>query len=810
MEIGTVRQVDIETEMKGSYLDYAMSVIAARALPDVRDGLKPVQRRILYAMGEMGLHHDTSYRKSARIVGEVLGKFHPHGDAAVYSAMVRMAQDFSMRCPLVDGQGNFGSIDGDSAAAMRYTEARLAAIAEDMLADIDKDSIDFVDNFDGTLQEPAVLPARAPNLLVNGVSGIAVGMATNIPPHNLSEVCDALIYLIDNFDKLDEISPGDLMEFIKGPDFPTGGIIGSEELKSAYAKGKGLVTMRAKAHIEEWRRGRQRIIVTQLPYQVKKANLIERIAKLVRDGRMDSIADLRDESDRRGISIVIELKRGSQPRKVLNQLFKYTYLQSTFGINMLALVKGEPRRLSLKKVLQYYIEHRQEVITRRTHFELEKARGRAHILEGLKIALDHLDEIISTIRRSRRVDTARRNLQRKFKLTKAQAQAILEMQLRRLASMERKKVDEEYVGVIKRVAYFEDLLANPRKILYLIKEELSELKANYGDSRRTRIVAGEVAELREEDLLPEEDVLVVITQRGYIKRMAVSATRLQKRGGRGVIGMTTYKRDAVMHLFVANTMDTILFFTDKGRVFQQRSHQVPDVGRRARGLPLNNLIDLKRGESVTAAIAVPSFKSPGYLTMATRRGGIKRTTLGEFSSVRPSGLVAIKLRRSDELGWVKLTQGGQEVVITTAKGQAIRFSEEEVRPIGRAAAGVMAIKLARGDRVVGMDIVRKGDDLLVVTEKGFGKRTPLEDYSSQRRYGKGVSTYASDRMDQTGLIAAARVVNKEDEITLISAEGMVIRTLVKDVPQQGRATRGSLLMDLKGEDNVVSIARLEA
>ena len=811
MEIGTVKQVDIETEMRGSYLDYAMSVITARALPDVRDGLKPVQRRILYAMGEMGLRHNAPYRKSARIVGEVLGKLHPHGDAAVYDAMVRMAQDFSMRYPLVDGQGNFGSIDGDSAAAMRYTEARLAPIAEEMLADIDKDTVDFVDNFDGTLKEPAVLPARIPNLLLSGASGIAVGMATNIPPHNLSEVCDAIVYLIDNFDRLDEVSVDDLMRFIKGPDFPTGGIIlGNEGIKSAYAKGKGLVTIRAKAHIEEGSRGRQRIVVTQLPYQVNKSSLIERIAELVRGGRIDGIADLRDESDRRGMSIVIELKRGAQPRKVLNQLFKYTPMQSTFGINMLALVDGEPRVLSLKKALQHYINHRREVIARRTRHDLERDKRRAHILEGLKIALDHLDEVIATIRRSRRVDTARRNLQRRFKLTEAQAQAILEIQLRRLAALERKKVEEEYLKTIKNIAYLEDLLANPRKILYLIREDLLELKANYGDSRRTRIIVGEVAELREEDLLPEEDVLVVITQHGYIKRMAVDVTRLQRRGGRGIMGMVTRQRDAVMHLFVANTMDTILFFTDKGRVFQKKAHQVPDVGRQARGLPLINLIDLRRGESVTAAIAVPNFELPGYLVMATRRGRIKRTPLDEFSSVRPSGLVAIKLGKGDKLGWVRLTHGDQEVILVTEQGQALRFEEGEVRPMGRAAAGVMAIKLAKGDAVAGMDIVREGCDLLVVTERGFGKRTPLEQYPTKGRYGKGVRTFASGKIEQTGPIAAARVVSEEDEVTFISAEGMVIRTLVKDIPQLGRATRGSRLMKLKKDDRIVSIARLEA
>jgi DNA gyrase subunit A len=810
MELGTVRQIDIDEEMRSSYLDYAMSVIVARALPDVSDGLKPVHRRILYAMHDMGLRHDRPYKKSARIVGEVLGKYHPHGDAAVYDAMVRMAQDFSMRYPLVSGQGNFGSVDGDSAAAMRYTEARLDAIAAGMLADIDKDTVDFEDNFDGSLKEPSALPAKLPNLLLNGASGIAVGMATNIPPHNLSEVCDGLIHLIDNYDKMDDIAPDDLLRFIQGPDFPTGGLIlGEEGIRNAYATGKGLVVMRAKAHTEEMRGNRYRIVVTQLPYQVNKSKLIERIAQLVRTKRIDSISDLRDESDRHGMSIVIELKRGTQPRTVVNQLFKYTQMQSTFGVNMLALVDGVPRVLTLKRMMAHYVDHRREVITRRTRHDLALAKDRAHILEGLRIALGNLDQVIATIRRSRTVDSARANLQREFKLTTAQAQAILEMRLRRLAALERKRIEEEYAEVIKRIAYFEDLLANPRKILYLIREDIEGLKKEHGDARRTVISPDAEGELSEEDLVPEQDVLISLTQRGYIKRVPATTYSRQRRGGRGITGVGTRERDAVQHLLLANTLDGLLFFTDKGKVYHERAYQVPDVGRQARGLPLVNLIALDRQESVTAVIAVSDFEQEGYLVMATRRGKIKRTSLEEFASVRPSGLIAITLEERDELRWVKFTSGTQEIVLATERGQAIRFAEEDIRPMGRAAAGVMAVKLAKRDWVADMDIVRPKADLMVVTEQGFGKRTPLKDYPLQSRYGKGVRTLDASRLKETGKIVAARVVEKEDEVTLISARGMVIRTLVESISEQGRATRGVRVMRLKKGDSVASLARIE-
>ena len=818
MEIGTVKPIDIEKEMKGSYLDYAMSVIVSRALPDARDGLKPVHRRILYAMHDMGLHHDRSYKKSARIVGEVLGKYHPHGDAAVYDAMARMAQDFSLRYMLVDGQGNFGSVDGDPPAAMRYTEARIAAIAEEMLTDIEKETVDFADNFDGTLKEPTALPAKLPNLLLNGASGIAVAMATNIPPHNLDELCDAICFLIDHYDELDEVAVEDLMEYVKGPDFPTGALIlGVDGIKNAYATGKGRVVMRAVTRIEEMSFGRHRIVITEIPYQVNKAKLIEKIAELVRNDRISGISDLRDESGRQGMSIVIELKRTAQPSTVLNQLLKYTPLQSTFGVNLLALVDGEPRRLSLKRALQIYVEHRREIFTRRTRYELNKASHRAHILEGLRIALANLDAVIATIRKSKTAGDALNNLIKGFKLTEVQARAILDMQLRRLAALERQKVEDEYAEVIKTIAYLEDLLANPRKILYLIKQDLIELKERYGDDRRTRILAEATEELEEEDLISDEDVLISITQRSYIKRTPTRVYRRQERGGRGVMGMTTREEDAVLYLFATSTLDSILFFTSQGRVYRERAYRIPDAGLRAKGMPLVNLLPLEQGELVTAALAVPHLEqaeTPSsevgtYLTMVTQQGRIKRTALAEFGSIRPSGLIAINLDEGDELGWVKLTRGDQEIIIVTERGQAIRFSEEEVRPMGRTAAGVMAIRLARGDRVASMDIVRPQSDLLIATTKGYGKRTSLSEYSAQARHGRGVITLASRYLDQTGPICAARVVKEGDEVTFISAEGMVLRTEVENIPQIGRNTQGSIVMNLREGDTVASIARLE-
>jgi len=808
LEIGTVQPVDIRREMRSAYLDYAMSVIVSRALPDARDGLKPVQRRILYAMHDMGMRPNTPYKKSARIVGEVLGKYHPHGDSAVYEAMARMAQDFSLRYPLVDGQGNFGSVDGDSPAAMRYTEARLNRIATELLLDIEKDTVDWADNFDGTLQEPSVLPAAVPNLLINGSSGIAVGMATNIPPHNLGEVCDALGYLIDRWDELDEVSVEDLMQYVEGPDFPTGGIIvGREGIKQAYVTGHGRVIVRAMTHIEEMAGSRHRIVITELPYQTNKSSLLERIADLVRSGRFDTISDLRDESDRRGMSIIIELKRGAQPRKTLNRLFKYTPLQSTFGVQMLALVNGEPRLLSLKRALQLYVEHRRDVVTRRTRYELEKARQRAHILEGLKIALDHLDAVIQTIRQSPDADAARQRLIERFELTEVQAQAILDMQLRRLAALERQKIEDEYLELIQRIASLEDLLASPRKILYLIKEELADLKRTYGDGRRTRII-DEEADFEEEDLVVEEDVLITITQRGYIKRVPVDVYRAQGRGGRGVIGMTTRDEDDVLYLFSAQTLDSILFFSNRGKVYHERVYQIPSADRTAKGVLLAGILTLDVDEQVTAALAVPSFEQAGYLTMFTVQGRVKRTELSEFNAVRPSGLIAINLEEGDELGWVRLTQGDQELIVVTEQGQALRFQEDEVRPMGRAASGVYAIKLDPGDRVASAGVVDPEAELLTITTRGYGKRTPLSEFSVKGRYGKGVRCLGGKRK-QTGVIAAARVVRPEGEVTLISAGGMVLRASVADIPQMGRAARGAKVMQLKRGDEVASVAVVE-
>ncbi len=816
MEIGVVRRVNIDQEMQEAYLSYAMSVIVARALPDARDGLKPVHRRILYAMHDMGIRPDSPYKKSARIVGEVLGKYHPHGDLSVYDAMARMAQDFSMRYLLVDGQGNFGSVDGDAPAAMRYTEARLAPIAEEVLLDIEKDTVNFVDNFDGTLQEPAVLPGKLPNLLLNGASGIAVGMATNIPPHNLREIAAAVSYLIDRYAELDDVTVEELMQFVKGPDFPTGAIIvGSEGISQAYGTGTGRLVVRGLAHIEEMGGNRYRIVVTELPYQVNKAALIERIAELVRDGRIDAISDLRDESDRRGMSIVIELKRAAQPRKVLNQLFKYTPLQSTFGVQLLALVadesgRTEPRLLSLKRALQLYVEHRREVIRRRSEFELRKARARAHILEGLLIALANLDAVIKTIRESPDADTAKTRLMSRFNLSELQAQAILDMQLRRLAALERQKIEDEHKEVLGRIAYLEDLLASPQKVLSLIKDDLAELAEKYGDERRTRIALDATEEMRDEDLVPDEAVLISITQRGYIKRVAAKAYRAQSRGGKGVKGQELREEDAVVHLFPARSLDTILFFTDKGKVYSEKAYQIPDASRTDRGIPLANVLSLESGERVTAAVNVPNFEDADYCTMLTRRGRIKRVALPEFAAVRPSGLIAMSLEEGDELGWTKLTRGGQEIIIVTERGQALRYNEDVVRAMGRSAAGVTAIRLAKGDFVTSMDVVDTGDDLLVVTSNGYGKRTPLREYAAKGRATGGVATIAQRTFETTGPIVSARVVREADDLTLISEGGTVLRTRVKNIRQAGRATMGTRVMNLRDGDTVASVARLRA
>ncbi|MFZ5922394.1 MAG: DNA gyrase subunit A [Chloroflexota bacterium] len=811
MEIGTIQQVDIDRQMRDAFLDYAMSTIVARALPDARDGLKPVHRRILFAMHELGIRANSPYKKSARIVGEVLGKYHPHGDVAVYDSMARMAQDFSMRYLLVDGQGNFGSIDGDAPAAMRYTEARISRLAEELLADIEKDTVDFAPNFDDSLEEPTVLPSRIPNLLLNGTSGIAVGMATNIPPHNLRELANAVIYLIDNFDQADDIPSEALLEHIPGPDFPTGGlIVGREGILQAYSFGKGRIVMRGVAHIEEMKGGRFQIVITEIPYQVNKASLIERIAELVREERIDAISDLRDESDQRGMSIVIELKRGAQPKKVLNQLYKYTMLQSTFGVQLLALVDGEPRLLSLKRALQIFIEHRQTIIVRRSNFELAKARARAHILDGLLIALENIDAVIQTIRESQDADAAKERLMTRFKLSELQAQAILDMQLRRLAALERWKIEEEHKQVMAQIAYLEDLLANPKKILTLIQDDMREISEKYGDDRRTRIAADATEELSLEDLVQDEAVLISLTERGYIKRTSASAYKSQGIGGRGVTAHATKEEDEVLMVLPARTLQTVLFFSDKGKVYSEKVYQIPDSGRTGKGMPIVNVLSLDANERITAAIAVTRFDSHGYCTLATVKGRIKRVDLEEFASVRPSGLIAMTLDADDELGWARLTTGKDEIILVTAQGQALRFAEDEVRSMGRAASGVQGIRLAKGDAVTSMTKVQPGGSLLIVTEGGFGKQTPLDEYPAKGRATGGVSTIDKKAIPVVGKITAARVVQPEDHMTLISANGVAIRLKVKEVKVAGRSTRGVRMMRLQAGDYVAAVARIAA
>lgn len=809
MDIGNIEHVDIDHQMRSAYLDYAMSVIVARALPDARDGLKPVHRRILYGMYDMGIRSNTAYKKSARIVGEVLGKYHPHGDLSVYDAMARMAQDFSMRYMFVDGQGNFGSVDGDSPAAMRYTEARLSRIAEEMLVDIDKETVDFVDNFDGSLQEPLVLPARLPNLLLNGSSGIAVGMATNIPPHNLRELNNAITYLIDHYDEMDEITSEMLMEHVPGPDFPTGGVIvGREGIRQAYSTGRGRIVLRGVAHIEEMKAGRHAIIITEIPYQVNKSTLIERIADLVHEGRIDMISDLRDESDRRGMSIVIELKRGAQPKQVLNQLYKYTALQSTFGVQLLALVDNEPRTLSLKRALQIFIEHRQQVITRRSEFELRKARARLHILDGLLIALNNLDAVIETIRRAPDADVAKVQLMERFKLTDVQAQAILDLQLRRLAALERQKIEAEHSETLERINYLEDLLANPYKILGVIKDDLAELSGKYGDERRTHIAIDATEDFSVEDLVADEATLITITQRGYIKRVAATTYRTQARGGRGVTGQAVRQEDEVLTLLPARTLDTVLFFTDHGKVYSEKTYQIPDAGRTDRGTPVVNILALDPDEKITEAVVVSDFNAANYITMATRKGRIKRVSLAEFASVRASGLIAINLDSGDQLGWVRLTSGKDDLILVTARGRAVRFAEKEVRAMGRAAAGVTGIRLAAGDQMAGLEVAEPDGSLLVVTEKGFGKRTPLTEYPVKGRATSGMLTIDQKSLGTIGKISSVRVVQDQDDLTLISSNGVVLRVKVKTVHLSGRATRGVHLMNLDDGDTVAAVARI--
>jgi DNA gyrase subunit A len=808
-EIGIIRPININEEMRGSYLDYAMSVIVARALPDARDGLKPVHRRILFAMHEMGLRYNSQYKKSARVVGDVLGKYHPHGDSAVYDAMARMVQDFSLRYPLIDGQGNFGSVDGDSPAAMRYTEARLARIAEELLVDIGMNTVDFVDNYDGTQQEPEVLPARLPNLLLNGTSGIAVGMATNIPPHNLRELASAISYLIDNYQRMDDVSVSELMEFVKGPDFPTGAIIVADDgLIEAYATGRGRVVVRARYEIEETKDERHSIIITEIPYQVSKSATIERIVSLVREGRIDQIADLRDESDRRGMRLTIELRRGAQPLKVLNQLYKYTQLQSTFSIQMLALVNNEPRTLGLKRSLQIYIEHRYDVIVRRSEYELGRLRARAHILEGLLKALSSIDRIIQTIRSSSDTDSARSQLMSRFDLTEAQANAILEMQLRRLAALEHQKLQDEYDEVTSRIAYLEDLLASPDKILALIRDDLTQLAETFGDNRRTQIMYGVSTEFNAADLVRDEQVIITLSTQGYIKRVPSLAYRTQRRGGKGVIGMTTKEEDAIQDIFFAGSLDYLLFFSDRGKVYCERTFEIPETQRHSKGTLIHAVLPLMPDEHITAVLPVSEFEGiEGYFVMATKKGRIKRVHLEEFADVRPSGLIAINLEPGDTLNWVKYTNGDQHVIIATDGGQAVRFHEKTVRVMGRQATGVNAIRL-RGDTVAGMDVIDdEATHLLVVTANGHGKRTALDEYALRGRYGVGVRTLS--RNEKTGPIVKMACIKESDGILLMTENGVVLRTQLDQIRETGRSTQGVTLMDLAEGDRVVGMAIMD-
>ncbi len=804
MEIGIVRPRSIDEEMRSSYLDYSMSVIVARALPDVRDGLKPVHRRVLYAMQQLGLASNTRYRKSAGIVGEVLKLYHPHGESSVYDTLVRMAQDFSLRYPLVDGQGNFGSVDGDSAAAMRYTEAKLTRLAEELLQDIEKETVDFGDNYDGSAREPLVLPGKLPNLLVNGSAGIAVGMATNIPPHNLNEICDGIAHLIDHPDATVE----ELVRIVPGPDFPTGGVIlGREGVAAAYGTGRGKVLVRAQSHFEEIRGNRYAIIVTELPYQVNKAALIERIADLVREEKLAGISDLRDESDRKGMRIVIELKREAQPQKMLNALYKFTALQTTFGVNSLALVDGTvPRMLTLKQMMKLYVEHRQHVIKRRTEYELRRARAREHVLEGLKIALDNLDAVISTIRSSRSAEAARSELMRAFSLTEIQAQAILDLQLRRLAALERKKIEDELTDVRKLIARLEGILASPAKVLRMIKDDLKELKEKYGDARRT-LILDQSGDISEEDMIPNVEVAVSVTDRGYIKRLPRDTYRAQRRGGRGITGMGTREADVVDHMLVCNTHDSLLFFTNRGKVFQLKAHEIPDAGRTAKGLPLINLISLEPKERVTEVIAIRSFEKDLYLTSITQGGKIKRTKLSEFAAVRANGLIAMTLEPGDEMSEVRLSSDADDIIVLSALGQGIRFHASQVRAMGRPAAGVNAMKLAAGDHIVAMEIGRSGEEILMVSKRGFGKRTPLDEFPIQNRAGGGVRAFKLS--DKSGKLAAARVVSPACDVLIASSGGLVMRVNALNISQQGRAAQGVALMNLKGKDTVASMATIE-
>jgi DNA gyrase subunit A len=795
--------ITLEEEMKSSYIDYAMSVIVARALPDVRDGLKPVHRRVLFGMHELGLAYNRPYKKSARIVGEVLGKYHPHGDSAVYDTMVRMVQDFSLRYPLVDGQGNFGSVDGDSPAAMRYTEARLARISEEMLRDLDKNTVDFGPNFDDSLQEPLVLPSYLPNLLVNGSSGIAVGMATNIPPHNLNEVIDGLVALIDN----PKLTSVDLMKYVKAPDFPTGGIIyGYEGVKEAYTTGRGRILIRAKANVETLKNDRENIVITEIPYQVNKSNLIEKIAELVREGKIDDISNIRDESDRDGMRIVIELKRDAQPTVVLNQLYKHTQMQVTFGVIMLALVHGVPKVLTLQEMMQHFLDHRMDVLIRRTKFELDAAEKRAHILEGYIIALDNIDEVIETIKKSRDVETAKNNLMKRFKLSEIQAKAILDMRLQRLTGLERKKIEDEYKETIKLIEKLRGILESEKKRKQIIKEELLVLKEKYGDERRTEIIK-DYKEFSLEDIIAEEDVVVTISHQGFIKRFPVSGYRKQARGGKGVTGVGTKEDDFIEHMFVASTHQYILFFTDKGRCYWLKVHEIPEGGRTARGRSIVNLLEKDKEENITAFVAVKEFRDDQYLIMVTEHGTVKKTVLSAYGNVRKGGINAINLVPGDKLTEVKMTDGNNDIIIGTRNGFAIRFHERDVRDMGRTATGVRGIKLTKGDKVVGLLVIRHPQtSVLVVTEKGYGKRSDINDYRITKRGGKGVITVKTT--DKVGKMIAMMEVVDKDELVIISTQGMVIRQSVKDLRVMGRNTQGVRVIRLNEGDTIADIARV--
>ncbi|MFQ5708872.1 MAG: DNA gyrase subunit A [bacterium] len=802
MQRDRIIPVYLEEEMKDSYIDYSMSVIVSRALPDVRDGLKPVHRRVLYGMHELGLRPNSAYKKSARIVGEVLGKYHPHGDSAVYDTMVRMVQDFSLRYPLVDGQGNFGSVDGDSPAAMRYTEARLAPIAEEILRDLDKDTVDFAPNFDESLTEPRVMPSVLPNLLVNGSSGIAVGMATNIPPHNLCEVVDALTALINRPDLRTET----LMNYIKGPDFPTAAIIyGDEGIEEMYRTGRGRIKIRARASVETVKSGRENIIVTELPYQVNKANLMEKIADLVRDRKVEGLTDIRDESDRDGMRLVIELKRDAIADVVLNQLFKHTQMQVTFGTIMLALVDGAPKILSLKEVLQHFIDFRHEVVVRRTRFELDKAEKRAHILEGLKICLDNIDEIVELIKKSRNPETARNSLMKRFHLSEVQAQAILDMRLQRLTGLERKKIEDEYLKIIKLIEKLRALLESKSKRMQVIKEELQELKEKYGDERRTEIIS-ETEEFTVEDMIAEEDMVITISHTGFIKRFAVSSYKRQLRGGRGYTGASTKEEDFIEHLFIASTHNYILFFTHTGRCYWLKVHEIPQAGRASKGRAIVNLLNISRAEKIAAFVNVRDFNNDFYLVMATKRGLIKKTSLSAYANPRKGGINAITIRPGDDLIDAKLTDGTHDILLGTHNGMAIRFHEDEVRDMGRTASGVKGISLGKDDFVVGMVVIRREGTVLVVTESGYGKRTDVKEYRVSHRAGKGILTIKVS--EKTGHMVAIKEVVDENDLMIITSKGVVIRQSVKKISTQGRNTQGFRLIKLDENDRVADVARV--